>query len=247
MLVKSLKDKIYGGGINPELDVIRIGKIIGTNVPKNAQVIKNTKAPMFTEFIGSGDIFIETLTPHSKNLKLANKTDLEEIATYDGKNLAKMFLFDIVAGSWDRHAGNYLITTYKNKKTIQEIDFGLFQPSFFKPASGFNEDNDIFQKWPTKDNLRPGWAITCNSKVKKMVQNTNPKDFILGMKQGIRNLYKSVQSHELIGLVAPIFYERARGLFQEGSPTQELFVRELSDIGYDGDELAEYIQKLLRN
>ena len=242
LLVKSLKDKTYGGGINRELDVMRIGKIIGANIPKNAQVIKNTNAPMFREFIGGGDIFIETLTPNSKSLKVADKNDFDEIKTYDGKNLAKLFLFDVIAGSWDRHAGNYLITTYKNKKTIQEIDFGLFQPSFFRPASGFNEDNDIFQKWPNKDSLRPGWAITCNSKVKKVILQTNSRDFIAGMKQGIRNLYKAIQSKEVIGLVAPVFYERARGLFQEGSPTQELFFRELKDIGYDNAEIIEYIQ-----
>ena len=243
-LLFKLLDNEYGGGINKELDIMRIGKIIEANIPHNAVVIHNTGSKMFKS-LGKDDFFVQTLTPVVKHFRKASKEDLAEIAQYDSRNLGKLFLFGIVCGSWDRHSGNYLINKQKNKFSLQEIDFGLFLPDFYKPEK-FIPDDESRQKYPSKYEKLLGWAITRHPKVDKIIKETDEKNFILGIKSSINNLYKVVigKNPILKELVAEKLYKRTQGLFQMDHPTQNLLFSELDNLMIDNQSIKDLLLKL---
>jgi hypothetical protein len=242
LLIKIL-DREYGGGINKELDIMRIGKIIGANIPKNAVVIQNTGSPMFKS-LGKENFFVQTLTPVVKHFREASQEDLEEIAENDADNLGRIFIFGIVCGSWDRHSGNYLINKLKNKNSLQEIDFGLFHPDYYKPEK-FKSDDETRQKLPTKNEKLLGWAITRHPKVDKIIRSTNKKKFILGVKSSLLRLHKVVKGRNPIleNLVGKKLFFRVQGIFNENSQTQILLYRELSELGIDTFAIKTLIDK----
>ncbi|MHA1992555.1 MAG: hypothetical protein ACW981_21065 [Candidatus Hodarchaeales archaeon] len=242
LLIKIL-DREYGGGINKELDIMRIGKIIGANIPKNAVVIHNTGSPMFKS-LGKDNFFVQTLTPVIKHFREASQEDLEEIAEYDADNLGRIFIFDIVCGSWDRHSGNYLINKLKNKNSLQEIDFGLFQPDYYKPEK-FKPDDETRQKYPSKNEKLLGWAITRHPKVDKIIKRTNKKKFILGVKSSLLRLHKVVEGKNPIleNLIGKKLFSRVQGIFKKNSQTQLLLYKELSELGIDSDDIKTLIDK----
>lgn len=242
LLIKIL-DKEYGGGINKELDIMRIGKIIGANIPQNAVVIHNTGSPMFTS-LGKNDFFVQTLTPVIKHFREASKDDLAEISAYDGLNLGKLFVFGIVCGSWDRHSGNYLINKKKNKNSLQEIDFGLYQPDFFKPEK-FIPDDESRQKFPNKNEKLLGWAIPRHPKVDQIIRNSDKKKFIMGIKISITRLHQLISGKKYVlnDLVGSKLFYRIQGLFKENSKTQILILREIDELGIENEEIRACLLK----
>ncbi|OLS23702.1 MAG: hypothetical protein HeimC3_23450 [Candidatus Heimdallarchaeota archaeon LC_3] len=240
LLIKIL-DTEYGGGINKELDIMRVGKIIGANIPSNAVVIHNTGSAMFKS-LGKENFFVQTLTPVVKHFREASKEDLSEVAQFDSKNLGKIFVFGIVCGSWDRHSGNYLINRQKNKYSLQEIDFGLFLPDFYKTKK-FVPDDESRQQYPLKYEKLLGWAITRHQKVDKIIKETNEKKFLIGVKASINNLYKVLKGKDPIlkGLVGERLFKRTLGLFRSGNPTQNLLFSELEDLKLNVQAIKEYL------
>lgn len=234
LLVKSLEDKEYSGGANMELDILRIANILGVNVPKNAVVVHNTRSQMYRAFARNGEILVESLTPVSTTLASATPEMLSQIMTYDGENLGRMFVFDVVTGSWDRHAWNYLVTTVNRRQSLQEIDFGLFQPDFYKPPK-FREENDSRQPYPSKYPERPGWGIVRHPKVTTLMQQANQRLFAKGINYAIKKLYEAVTAEAWPRLVSLRLQKRARDLFVEGRPTHELFIQELEQLGIETD------------
>ena len=239
LLIKML-DRKYGGGINKELDIMRIGKIIGANIPKSAIVIRNQGTPIFKSF-RNNDVFVEALTPVALPFREANHV-FDQIIEYDGVNLGKLFTFDITTGSWDRHQGNYLISKLRGRYSLQEIDFGLFQPDFFPPPD-FKEDNDIRQDYPSKYPKLPGWAIIIHPKVRKLMSSTNRNDFLTGLKKGVKNLYEAVVMHHIEQFISDKLYKRIIWLFIEGKPTQKLFLLELEKLGYNSEKIKAFLDR----
>ena len=196
LLIKSLQNTKFSGGINTELDVLRIGKIIGANVPRNAIVVHNTRSELYKSFAKDAEILVEDLSPIVASFSWVDKKLLDSLHKDDAENLGRLFVFDIVTGSWDRHSGNYLITNNKGYKSLEEIDFGLFKPDYFVPPD-FIEEDDYKQNWPSKYPQLPGWGIIINSKVFKLMQGTDSRKFQLGIESAIKKLHSTLFIQEL--------------------------------------------------
>lgn len=247
LLVKSLEDTKYAGGLNTELDILRIGKIIGANVPRNAIVVHNTRSSLYKSFAKDAEILVEDLSPVIASFSWVDQKLLDAICQDDAENLGKLFVFDVLTGSWDRHSGNYLVTSIKGKTSLQEIDFGLFRPDFY-PSHDFVEEDDYRQKYPSKYPQHPGWGIFINSKVFKLMQNTDPRKFQLGVEKAIKKIHSTlyIQNVKLQHFASDKFVKRIENLFTNGSQTQKLLFFYLDKINnhYDRKSLEALLEKL---
>lgn len=247
LLIKSLEDIKYSGGINTELDVLRIGKIVGANVPRNAIVVHNTRSSLYKSFAKDAEILVEDLSPILASFSWVNKQLLEQIQEDDAENLGRMFVFDIVTGSWDRHSGNYLVTNQKGYKSLQEIDFGLFKPEFYFDDEFIDED-DYRQKYPSKYPHLPGWGIIINSKVIKLMQSTDPRKFQIGIESAIKKIHSTLYKQEikLNDFASEKFVKRMRIFFMKESLVQKMFWYYFDKINnsYDRNNLEELFEKL---
>ncbi|MFW9928191.1 MAG: hypothetical protein ACFFD1_02240 [Candidatus Thorarchaeota archaeon] len=244
LLIKVL-DKDYGGGINKELDIMRIGKIIKANIPKNAMIIHNTGAEMFKS-LGKEDFFIETLTPVSFQLQDADNWIIDEIISKDSINLGRLLVFNIACGSWDRHQGNYLINQIKNKYSLQEIDFGLFQSDFNRiEEENFQPDDEAKQNKPSKYPKYLGWAITRHPKVESIMRKSNEREFIIGVLSSLKKLHSALTNSEtgLDYVVGPKILNRIRGIFQENSSVQKLLLQDLDELGKNTNNIIKFLEK----
>ncbi len=242
LIVKAIENQSVGGNPNLELEIIRIGKIIGVNIPKNAMIIHNSGTRMLKPFSKRSNLFIETLTPSSIDLWAAEPSDLEAIIEHDAVNLGKIIVFDTVCGSWDRHNGNYLIATIKNRKSLQEIDFGLFQPGFYK-SKDFIPDSELQNK-PQKHPSLPGWAIIRNLRVEKMIKRTNKQFLMKGIREAILQLHHSIVHEELSSIVSKKLYHRVQGLFDPKHATYRLFIQELDELAISSKKFEDLIHRL---
>ena len=247
LLVKSLQDIKYSGGINTELDVLRIGKIIGANVPKNAIVVHNTQSVLYKSFAKNAEILVEDLSPIIASFSWINKKTFDELRDDDAENLGRLFVFDVITGSWDRHSGNYLVTNNKGYKSLQEIDFGLFKPDFYV-SEEFVEENDYKQNYPSKYPQFPGWGIFINSKVVKLMQNTDASKFQLGIEYAIKKIHSTLFVHkvELKHFASDKFVKRINAFFVTNSQVQKVFWFYIDKINnvYDREGLEELLLKL---
>lgn len=247
LLVKSLEDSKYSGGINTELDVLRIGKIIGANVPRNAIVVHNTRTAVYKSFAKNAEILVEDLSPIIKSFSWVDKKLLEELREDDAENLGRLFFFDVITGSWDRHSGNYLVTNSKGYKSLQEIDFGLFKPDYYIPDD-FVEEDDYRQNYPSKYPQLAGWAIFINSKVLKLMQTTDARKFQLGIESAIKKIHSTMfkRKVDLTHFASDKFVKRITTFFMPDSQVQNIFWFYLDKINnlYDREALEELILKL---
>lgn len=247
LLVKSLEDTKYSGGINTELDVLRIGKILGANVPRNALVVHNTRSSLYKSFAKDAEILVEDLSPIIASFSWVDTKLLESLQQDDPENLGRLFVFDIITGSWDRHSGNYLVTNTKGYKSLQEIDFGLFRPDFYINED-FIEEDDYRQKYPSKYPQYPGWGIFINSKVVKLMQNTDARKFQLGIEAAIKKIHSTLFKHkvELKHFTSEKLVKRINAFFVPESQVQQSFWFYLDKINNlnDREALAELLLKL---
>ena len=241
LIVKAIEDQAIGGNPNLELEIIRIGKIIGVNIPTNAMIIHNSGTKMLKPFSKKLNLFVETLTPSSIDLWAAETCDVDAIVEQDAVNLGRMLVFDTVCGSWDRHNGNYLIATIKNRKSLQEIDFGLFQPGFYK-AKEFISDSEL-QNSPQKHPSLPGWAIIRNLRVEKMIRRTDQQLLMKGIREAILRLHHSLEYGQLSYVVSKKLYHRIRGLFDPKHATYRLFFQELEELGIPSKKYEDLIKR----
>jgi len=244
LIVKAIEDQRIGGNPNLELEIIRIGKIIGVNIPTNAMVIHNTGTKIFKPFSKRSNLFVETLTPSSIDLWAAEASDIEAIIEHDAVNLGKMLVFDTVCGSWDRHNGNYLVATIWNRKSLQEIDFGHFQPGFYK-SKEFIPDSEL-QDNPQKHPSLPGWAIIRNLRVEKMIKRTNKQLLMKGIKDAILQLHHSISHEAFSSGVSKKLYHRVQGLFDPKHATYRLFFQELNELAIPSKKFEGLILQLSR-
>ena len=247
ILIKSLEDTKYAGGINTELDILRIGKIIRANVPRNAIVVHNTRSSLYKSFAKDAEILVEDLSPITASFSWVDSKLLEDLRQDDADNLGRLFVFDVITGSWDRHSGNYLVTAIKGFTSLQEIDFGLFKPEFIIDDD-FIEEDDYRQKWPSKYPQLPGWGIFINSKVLKLMASTDSRKFQLGIENAIKKLHSTlfIQNINLKKFASEKFVKRITNLFVRNSQVQNLFFLYLDRIDnyYDKEALEKLLEKL---
>lgn len=243
LFVKALPRKQYLDDPNLELQIMQVGKIIGLNISQYALLLLNNRSSIFQSFAKNSDLLIESLIPACTDFCSATRDDIEELISNDAKNLGKMLVFDTVCGAWDRHCGNYLIVSHAQKKTLKEIDFGLFQPKFYKSPKSNIEDSER-QKSPLKNPKYPGWAITRNKKVTYMMRRTNQVQLINGITFAIKSLHHALTDSDLSSYISKELFQRINGLFKPNHPTYRLFFQELVDLGIESQFFIDLIQKL---
>ena len=240
MLIKSKSQETK---VSPEreIEILRLGSIIGVDVPQRSAVIKlDPEDDILSEFSAHHDnnILIQKLIPGAFPLYSANEADLALLTKFNCINLGKMVIFDIVAGSWDRHSGNYVIHPrgLLNEYSLAEIDFGLFDPSWYPPAD-FSEPKDVSlatDETPPFYNQREGWALTRHPSVTEMVKNCDQKKVIKGIEQALRSLQHFIYTTEKItDTFSVMLSERIISLFQKNSKVRILLESELEKLEID--------------
>ncbi|NHJ01750.1 MAG: hypothetical protein EAX86_06375 [Candidatus Heimdallarchaeota archaeon] len=243
LFVKALSRKDRMDNPNMELQVLQIGKLIGLGLPHYAVLLYNNYSALFQLLAPDSDLLIEPLAPGTTDFYIASKEDIKELTLNDAENLGKMLVFDTVCGAWDRHSGNYLVISNRRGKTLREIDFGLFQPGFYKSEVSFTGDSDR-QKRPSKYPRYPGWAITRNEKVTSMMKAVNQDQLIRGIKKAVKNLHSGLNTVDLSSYCSKKLTRRVYGLFDPSHSTYKLFLKELSDLNIDNQFFVQLIDKL---
>jgi hypothetical protein len=134
MIIKTMESGKYQSTVETEIEVHRLAKLLHVNVPDDSVLIKDDS--YFSDIMPS-PFLIQSLKAGSKPLfnvlgltKETQNKIKHLIAKTDPESLGRQIIFDSVAGAWDRHAGNYLLTdvdTRENLPTkLYEIDFNLF-------------------------------------------------------------------------------------------------------------------------
>lgn len=241
MLIKS---KSSESKISPEreIEILRLGSIIGVDIPQRSAVIKlDPEDDILNAFSAGQDnnILIQKLIPAAFPLYSANENDLAVLTKTNCVNLGKMIIFDIVAGSWDRHSGNYVLHPHGlNEYSLAEIDFGLFDPSWYPPAD-FNEPEDITlstDETPPFFSHREGWALTRHPTVTEMVKNCDQKKVIKGMEHALRSLQHFISTHDnLTESFSSTLSERIVSLFKKDSKVRVLLESELEKLEINFD------------
>ncbi len=240
MLIKS---KSLESKVSPEreIEILRLGAIIGVDVPHRSAVIKlDPEDTLVTEFSANqnNNILIQQLIPGAFPLYSATEANIDILTRSNCVNLGKMVIFDIVAGSWDRHSGNYVIhpATGLHEFSLAEIDFGLFDPSWYPPTD-FKEDDSITldpNETPPFYSSRVGWALTRHPSVTEMVKNCDQKKLIKGIESALHKLQQFVTNTENINQIfSEDLYLRLTGLFKYDSRVRKLLETELSKINID--------------
>ncbi|MFX0126102.1 MAG: hypothetical protein ACFFAE_20945 [Candidatus Hodarchaeota archaeon] len=223
-----------------ELQIMQVGRIIGLNVPRHALLLFNNRSAVFQSFVKNSNLLIEPLSPACIDLCSATRDDIEELIANNAENLGRMLVFDTVCGAWDRHCGNYLIISYAQKKILKEIDFGLFQPEFYKSSKSYVEDSEQ-QKSPFQTPQYPGWAITRNKKVTYMMKKTDQAQMINGIMDAVKNLHQALIASDLSLFFSKKLFRRINGLFRPNHPTYRLFIQELMDLDIESQFFTQWV------
>ena len=236
MLIKS---KSSDTSLSPEreIEILRLGSIIGVDVPQRSAVIKlNPDDEIVNEFSANQDnnVLIQKLIPGAYPLYSASPEDIEILTKTNCVNLGKMILFDIVAGSWDRHSGNYVLHPRGiNEISLAEIDFGLFDPSWYPPVD-FKEAENVgldTDSTPPVYSPREGWALTRHPSVTEMVKNCDQKKVVKGIDQAVRSLQNFIKSNPtLTDIFSDELSQRIISLFEPGTKVRSLFISELKKL-----------------
>jgi hypothetical protein len=239
MLIKS---KGTDTKISPEreIEILRLGAIMEVDVPQRSAVIKlNPEDELVTEFSAkkNNNILIQKLIPGAFPLYSATDQDIEILTRTNCINLGKMVIFDIVAGSWDRHSGNYVIHPRgMNEFSLAEIDFGLFDPSWYPPVDFKESENISFNvnTTPPIYSPREGWALTRHPGVTEMVKKCDKTKVVKGMSHALQKLKNFVKTNtNLTEIFSEDLAQRMRSMFEQKSKVRILLDAELSKLGVD--------------
>ena len=235
MLVKSLADPEYGGALDREIEVILLGNFLRADVPSNAVILKGGD-PLIDQFGQKSPVFIETLTPDCKPLNAATALDLERIASDSPESLGRMLVFDDVAGAWDRHLGNYLVYTKEDgARSIQEIDFGLFDPIWIKPGNYTGRLDDwINSRYSSFNSSRPGWDITRHPRVTEIIKRAielHSGRVQLGIEQAVFQLSLGWRTGWIRENFSDEFVNRVESFFDINSGLRFGFQVDLATLG----------------
>ena len=245
MLIKS---KGLESKISPEreIEILRLGAIIGVDVPQRSAVIKlNPADELVTEFSAgqNNNILVQKLIPGAFPLYSATELDIDILVKTNCVNLGKMIIFDVVAGSWDRHSGNYVIHPLGgvlNEFSLAEIDFGLFDPSWYPPAD-FNQDETVtlsITETPPAYSPREGWALIRHPSVTEMVKKCDQKKVLKGLDIGISKLKHFLEETKNINeIFSEDLAERIINLFKKDTKVRILLESELAKINFTIDLL----------
>lgn len=235
MLIKS---KGTDTKISPEreIEILRLGAVIGVDVPQRSAVIKlNPDDEIINSFSANknNNVLIQKLIPGAFPLYSAGPDDIEQLIKSNCSNLGKMIIFDIVAGSWDRHSGNYVIHPDGLEYSLAEIDFGLFDPSWYPPVD-FKEPEDMPldpSATPPVYSPREGWALTRHPGVNEMVKSCDQKKVIKGMESALHKLKKFTSTHDILTDNFSVdLSNRIVSLFRPKSQVRKLFESELKKL-----------------
>ena len=241
MLIKS---KGLESKISPEreIEILRLGAIIGVDLPQRSAVIKlNPADELVTEFSAgqNNNILIQKLIPGAFPLYSATDIDINILVKSNCVNLGKMIIFDVVAGSWDRHSGNYVIHPLGgvlNEFSLAEIDFGLFDPSWYPPAD-FKQDESITldtNETPPEFAPREGWALIRHPSVTEMVKKCDQKKVMKGLETGIGKLKHFINvTVNINDIFSDDLAKRIINLYKKGSKVRNLLESELTQIDID--------------
>ena len=235
MLIKS---KGLESKISPEreIEILRLGAIVGVDVPQRSAVIKlDPEDDIVTAFSANNNILIQKLISGAFPLYSATDENIDILTKSNCSNLGKMVIFDIVAGSWDRHSGNYVIHPGGgiNEFSLAEIDFGLFDPSWYPPTD-FVEDETITldpNETPPVYSPRIGWALTRHPSVTEMVKKCDQKKVIKGIETALHKLKQFLKNTENIDeIFSKDLSDRIEDLFKKDSKVRNLLESELNKI-----------------
>lgn len=223
-----------------EIEILRLGAIIGVDVPERSAVIKlNPDDEIVNEFSAkhNNNVLIQKLIPSAFPLYSAKPEDIELVEKTNCQNLGKMIIFDIVAGSWDRHSGNYVIHPVGlSEFSLAEIDFGLFDPSWYPPVDFKQPENIPLDSGATPPIYSPreGWALIRHPTVTEMVKNCDQKKVIKGMETAFNNLKKFTSKHDnLTDNFSVDLSNRILSLFRIKSKVRKLLESELNKLNID--------------
>ena len=199
-----------------------------------------------TAFSANNNILIQKLISGAFPLYSATDENIDILTKSNCSNLGKMVIFDIVAGSWDRHSGNYVIHPGGgiNEFSLAEIDFGLFDPSWYPPTD-FVEDETITldpNETPPVYSPRIGWALTRHPSVTEMVKKCDQKKVIKGIETALHKLKQFLKNTENIDeIFSKDLSDRIEDLFKKDSKVRNLLESELNKINID----IHFFQELL--
>ncbi|MHA1989374.1 MAG: hypothetical protein ACW981_01760 [Candidatus Hodarchaeales archaeon] len=233
MLIKSLADPEYGGAIDREIEVILLGNFLKADVPQNAVIIKPGDE-IIDQFGDKAPVFIEDLTPDCKPLNNATEYDIKKVASENPEILGRMLVFDTCAGAWDRHLGNYLVHNLDDgSRSIQEIDFGLFDPLWLKPGnySGRLDDWVSSRYASFQGDDRPGWDITRHPRVTKMIEKSNLERVKAGVQQAMFQLELGRRTDWFESNLSEKFAQRIRAFLDPNSELKFGFEMDLATLG----------------
>ncbi|MHA2364529.1 MAG: hypothetical protein ACXAC7_11285 [Candidatus Hodarchaeales archaeon] len=237
ILIKNMEDQEYsgaGGAVDREIEVITIGSFLRADVPGNAVILEEKKGDEVIFQFGEGShVFLECLTPNSKPLHKGTELDFKRIAEESPEYLGRMLVFDTIAGSWDRHTGNYLIHNLEEdqSRSLQEIDFGLFDPGYFKAANWQGrEDEFLPSRYASIRGSQPGWDITRHPMVTKIIQQANKEQVLAGIQQALFQLQLGFRTKFFESNLSTVFYKRIEAFFDMKSPLRFAFETDLATL-----------------
>lgn len=235
ILIKSLVDPEYGGSggiVDREIDVILLGSFLRTDVPSNAVIIEGGGDDVIDQFGEGGHVFLESLTNNSKPLYKGDELDFNRIANETPENLGRMLVFDTVAGAWDRHAGNYLIHNLEDgRKSCQEIDFGLFDPTYYKPGNWQGRDDvALASRYASIRGSSPGWDISRHPLITKILEKAHRERLQAGIQQAFFQLDLGKRMNWFRANLSDSFCERIEDFLDINSALRFAFQMDLSTL-----------------
>ncbi|MFW9928324.1 MAG: hypothetical protein ACFFD1_02945 [Candidatus Thorarchaeota archaeon] len=233
MLIKSLADPEYGGAVDREIEVILLGNFLKADVPQNAVILRGGDNELIDQFGEKAPVFIEALTPECKPLNNATDYDLKKVAQENPEVLGRMLVFDACAGAWDRHLGNYLIHNLDDgTRSVQEIDFGLFDPLWIKPGnySGRLDDWVNSRYASFQGDSRPGWDIIRHPRITKMIKMANIERIKAGIQQAMFQLELGRRANWFEANLSEKFANRIYSFFDPNSPLRFGFQMDLASL-----------------
>jgi len=236
MLIKNMSDQEYasaGGFIDREIEVIILGSFLRADVPDNAVILENNKDLVIDQFGEGNYVFIESLTPNSKPLHKANNLDFKRIIEENPEYLGRMLVFDIVSGAWDRHTGNYLIHDFEDgSRSLQEIDFGLFDPEYWKVANWAGRNDEFLpSRYASIRGSKPGWDISRHPKVTKLINNADKERIQLGIQEAFFQVNFGTKTGWFESNLSPLFCDRINSFLDINSPLRFAFQMDLASLG----------------
>lgn len=236
MLIKNMTDLEYasaGGFIDREIEVITIGSFLRCDVPDNAVILQgDLKDPLIDQFGEGTHVFLESLTPNSKPLHKGTELDFKRISTENPENLGRMLVFDMVTGAWDRHSGNYLIHDFENgSRSLQEIDFGLFDPAYWKAANWAGRHDEFLpSRYASIRGSKPGWDIHRHPKVSYLIKQADKERIQIGIQDAYYQVDFGIRTGWFEQNLSAIFCNRIQSFVDQNSPLRFSFQMDLASL-----------------